>query len=71
VSLKGDLQVELAKDGVLLEVTESSTGWTNKKQLEHAAGHIWGPSGKADCIEEVLDPGIGPLTAIIMLQISG
>ncbi len=69
--LEGDLQVEPAKDGVFLEVTEPSTGWTNKVQLKHAAGYIGGPSGKGDCIEVVLDLGIRPFTAIIMLQISG
>ena len=71
VFLEGDLQVEPAKDGVFLKVAEPCAGWTNKVQLKHAAGYFLVPSGKADCIEVVLDPGIGPFTAIIVLQISG
>ena len=69
--LEGDLQVEPAKDGVFREVTEPSTGWTNKVQLKHAAGYFLVPSGEADCIEVVFDLGIGPFAAIVMLQISG
>jgi hypothetical protein len=71
VSLKGNLQVKPAKDGVFQKITEPSTGWTNKVQLEHAAGHVWGPSSKADCIKVAINPGVGPLTAVILLQISG
>jgi hypothetical protein len=71
VFLEGVLQVKPAKDGVFLKVDEPSTGWTNKVQLEYAAGHIGGPFGKADCVEVVINPGIGSFTAIIMLQVCG
>jgi hypothetical protein len=71
VFLEGDLQVEPTKDGVFLKVAEPGTSWANKVQLKHAAGYIGAPSGKADYVKVVLDPGIGPFTAIVMLQISG
>jgi hypothetical protein len=34
------------------------------KNLEHAAGHVWGPSGKADCIEVVINPGVRPYSSL-------
>jgi hypothetical protein len=71
VVFEGLLQVKPAKDGVFLEVAEPNTSWTNKVQLEHAAGYIRGSSGKGYCIVVILNPGIRPLAAIIMLQISG
>ena len=69
--LKGDLHVKPTKDRVLREVAEPGTSWTNKVQLEHAAGDYLVPSGEAYCIEVVFDPGVGPFAAIIVLQISG
>jgi hypothetical protein len=71
VVLESLLQVQPAKDSVLLKVTEPNTSWTNKVQLEHAAGYIRGSSSKGYCIVVILNPGIRPLAAIIMLQVSG
>ena len=71
VFFEGDLQVEPAKDGVFREVAEPSMSWANKVQLKHTAGYLLVPSGKADCVEVIFDPGIGPFTAIIVLQIFG
>ena len=69
--LEGDLQVKPTKDGVLREVMEPYARRTNKVQLEHAAGDIGGSSGKIDGVVIVIDLGVGPLLAIIMLQVSG
>ena len=71
VCLKGYLQVKPTKDGVLREVIEPYTCRTNKVQLEHAAGNVGVSSCEIDGVVVVIDLGVRPLLAIIMLQVSG
>ena len=71
VCLEGYLQVKPTKDGFLREVIEPYTCRTNKVQLEHAAGNIGVSSCEVDGVVVVIDPGVRPLLAVIMLQVSG